>query len=78
MIIMSSYILASEPYKLAAAYGGEGMNQKGDVPMAVQRSIRLDADVYEWLSRLAKEDRRSIADIIRMILDDAKQNDWRP
>ena len=54
------------------------MNQKGDVPMAIQRSLRLDADINEWLVRLAKEDRRSIADIIRMILDDAKQNDWRP
>ena len=54
------------------------MNQKGDVPMAINRSIRMDADIYEWLSRLAKDDKRSVSDIIRMILEDAKQNEWRP
>ncbi len=46
--------------------------------MTVQRSIRMDESVYQWLAKLAKEDSRSISDIIRLILLDAMAHDWKP
>ena len=54
------------------------MNQKGDNPMTIQRSIRLDESVYEWLEGLAKGDKRSISDVIRLALEYAKESGWRP
>lgn len=54
------------------------MNMKGDTPMTIRRTIRMDADVYEWIVALAKADRRSVSDVIRMILQDAKAKNWEP
>lgn len=58
--------------------GGDTLNQKGDTPMTIQRSIRMDRDVYEWLEGLAKKDKRSVSDVIRLALDYAKESGWRP
>lgn len=53
-------------------------NQKGAKPMRKQMTIRLEASMLKWLEKLAEEDRRSVADIIRMIIDDARSKDWKP
>lgn len=52
------------------------MNQKGIEPMKQQRSVRFESEAAEWLEDQAKKQRRSVAEIIRMIVDYAKANGW--
>jgi len=51
---------------------------KNEWAMTVQRSIRLDEDVYGWLEKLAKEEKKSVSDVIRLALEYAKESGWRP
>lgn len=52
------------------------MNQKGNVPMRKQQSVRFEPVVNEWLQMQAQKQRRSIAEIIRMIVEEAMENKW--
>ncbi len=51
-------------------------NQKGDVPMSKRQSVLVDARQEEWLRMQAYKQRRSIAEIIRMLIDDAIAQRW--
>lgn len=52
------------------------VNQKGNEPMRKQQSVRFEPKVNEWLAAQAKKQKRAIAEIIRMIVDDAIENKW--
>ena len=56
--------------------GVDTMNQKGNVPMRKQQSVRFEPAVNEWLEMQAQKQRRSIAEIIRMIVEEAIENKW--
>ncbi len=51
-------------------------NQKGNEPMRKQQSVRFEPKVNEWLRMLADKQRRSIAEIIRLIVEDAIASGW--
>ena len=52
------------------------MNQRGLEPMRKQQSVRFDDETNDWLKQQALQQRRSIAEIIRMIVEDARANGW--
>ena len=54
------------------------MNQRGNEPMTVCRSLRMSAELYEWLEKVAREDKRKVSDIIRLALEHCKDTNWRP
>ena len=56
--------------------GDDTVNQKGNEPMRKQQSVRFEPKVNEWLAAQAKKQKRAIAEIIRMIVDDAIENKW--
>lgn len=51
-------------------------NQKGNEPMRKQQSVRFESEANEWLKMQSERQRRSISEIIRMIVDDAMKNKW--
>lgn len=51
-------------------------NQKGDVPMSKRQSVLVDARQEEWLRMQADKQRRSVSEIIRMLIDDAMAQRW--
>lgn len=53
------------------------MNQRDDVPM-VQMGIRLPQNILEWARKLAIECKRKPSEVIRLALEHAKENGWRP
>ena len=56
---------------------GDNMsNQKGNEPMRKQQSVRFESEANEWLKMQSERQRRSISEIIRMIVDDAMKNKW--
>ena len=57
--------------------GGDCMNQRGLEPMRKQQSVRFESDAMQWLLEKAAENRRSVAEIIRMIVADAMSNGWK-
>ena len=48
------------------------MNQKGLHPM-VQMNIRIDSATKEALEKLAKDNKRSLSDYVRLVLEDHVQ-----
>ena len=52
------------------------MNQKGNEPMTKRQSVLLSDDLWEWIQTQARKQRRNISEIIRMIIEDAKENKW--
>lgn len=52
------------------------MNQKGNEPMRKRQSVLVDAKQNEWLQMQADRQRRSISEIIRMLIDDAMGKKW--
>ena len=49
--------------------GVDTMNQRGNVPM-VNMGLRIDAETKETLETLAKANRRSLSEFVRIILED--------
>ncbi len=52
------------------------MNQKGNEPMRKRQSVLVDAKQEEWLDAQAAKQRRSVSEIIRMLIDDAMAARW--
>lgn len=53
------------------------MNQRGLEPMKKQQSVRFESDAMRWLLEKATENKRSVAEIIRMIVADAMADNWK-
>lgn len=52
------------------------MNQKGNEPMKKRQSVLFDDDAISWLEAQAKKQRRSVSEILRIIVEYARENGW--
>lgn len=52
------------------------MNQRGNEPMTKRQSVLLPEELWQWVQAQAKNQRRNVSEIIRMIIEDAQENKW--